>query len=369
MKITRLERTVVCVPFLPGILSPPEYEEFTPAYPASLGERRQDLLRIYTDEGLTGIGMSGPYFGDREDAFPDLIGKDPLDFEPRTLGGGGYNIALLDLIGKAIGWPLCRIFGGKLQDRVLIDYWISRMGPEDSAAAARRAVELGFHGIKMKCKIDDGNVADRVRAVHEAAPNLRIVLDPNQRFHTVEQSLELAREIEDYDVIFEDPFAKDNMEDYRRLKEETSIPVAPHLQNPRQVIEAVHLEAVDAINVAPSDWGFLDMARIAESAGIPVWQASNVDLGVFDVFRLHASAAAPNCTLGSDLCGNFVHEHSLLAEPLVQDGYATVPDGPGLGIELDEDAVKKYAVYSSTEMPTSTTRSVNVRKIVSGDGE
>ena len=46
MKITRLERTVVCVPFLPGILPPPEYEEFSESYPAPLGERRQDVLRI-----------------------------------------------------------------------------------------------------------------------------------------------------------------------------------------------------------------------------------------------------------------------------------------------------------------------------------
>ncbi len=88
------------------------------------------------------------------------------------------------------------------------------------------------------------------------------------------------------------------------------------------------------------------MARIAEAGGVPVWNASNVDLGVHDAYRMHASAAAPNCTLGSDLCGNFVHEHSLLAEPLVQDGYAVVPDKPGLGVELDDDAVQKYAVES-----------------------
>ncbi len=77
----------------------------------------------------------------------------------------------------------------------------------------------------------------------------------------------------------------------------------------------------------------------------PVWQASNVDLGVFDAFRLHASAAAPNCTFGSDLCGSFVYEHSLLKEPLVADGYAMVPDGPGLGIELDEAAITQYQIF------------------------
>jgi len=347
MKITRLERTAVCVPFLPGILPPSAYEEFSPSYPAPLSARRQDVLRVHTDAGLTGIGMSPPYYGERDESPPDLIGRDPLSFEPRRLGGGGYAIALLDLIGKALDLPLCRLFGGRLQDRVLVDYWIARMGPEDSAAAARRAASLGFRGIKMKCKWEDDNVVDRVHAVHQAAPDLRIVLDPNERFYTLENALELARQFEGFDVVFEDPFPKDDMENYRRLKEETPILVAPHLQNPRQVIEAVHLQAVDAINIGPSDWGFLDMARIAESAGIPVWQASNVDLGIFDAFRLHASAAASNCTLGSDLCGNFVHEHSLLARPLVEDGYAAVPEAPGLGVELDEDAVGRHALWKA----------------------
>ena len=346
MKITHLERTVVAVPFAPGILSPPEFEEFSPSYPEPLSHRRQDILRLHTDAGLTGIGMSGPYYGSRPGPAVDLIGRDPREFEPRQLGAGGCDMALLDLIGKAVDWPLYRVFGGKAQERVLVDYWISRMGPEDSAAAARRAAELGFHGIKMKCRWEDGNAAERAHAVHEAAPDLRIVLDPNERFYTVEQTLVLARQLEGLDVVFEDPMPKDDLENYRRLVAEADIAIAPHLQNPRQVIEVVVRGAADAINIAPSDWGFLDMARIAEAGGIPVWQASNVDLGVFDAFRLHASAAAANCTFGSDLCGSFAHEHSLLREPLVSQGYARVPEGPGLGIELDEEAVRHYAVQA-----------------------
>jgi muconate cycloisomerase len=262
----------------------------------------------------------------------------------RDPSAGGWEMALLDLIGKSIDWPLYRIFGGKVQDAVLVDYWISRMGPDDTATAARHAAAAGFHGIKMKCKWEDANIVERVFAAHEAAPSLRIVMDPNECFYNLENSLEMARPLEGLDVVFEDPFPKTDLREYRRLREETSVLVAPHLQNPRQVIHAVEMEAVDAINVAPSDWGFLDIARIAEAADIPVWQASNVDLGLFDVFRLHASAAVGNCTFGSDLCGNFVHEHSLLREPLVNNGYATVPEGPGLGVDLDEEAVTRYQV-------------------------
>ena len=345
MKITRLERTVVVVPFIPGILPPPEYEEAYPGYPEPLSHRRQDIVRVHTDEGPCGLGMSGPYYGRRDLAEPDLVGRSPLEFEPRSLQGSPWDIALLDLIGKAVGWPVCRLFGGQVRDRVPVDYWISRMGPEDTAAAARRAAEQGFDGIKMKCKWEDGNVADRVHAAHEAAPALRLVVDPNERFHTVENTLSLARELEGLDVLFEDPISKDDLELYRRLVDGTSIPIAPHLQNPGQAIAAVHLKAADALNIGPAGWGFLDMARIAEAGDLPVWQASNVDVGLFDAYRAHASAACPNCTLGSDLCGNFVHEHSLLSEPLVRDGHVTVTGKPGLGVELDEEAVQRYAVH------------------------
>ena len=84
MKITHLERTVVSVPFLPGILPSFEYQEFTSSYPEPLNHRNQDIVRIYTDAGLIGLGMSGPYYGELEDRPPDLIGKNPLHFEPVT---------------------------------------------------------------------------------------------------------------------------------------------------------------------------------------------------------------------------------------------------------------------------------------------
>ncbi len=347
MKITHFERKTVCVPFRPGILPPPEYDERSSSYPLPLDARGQDILYVHTDAGLTGIGMSGPYFGDPVPDAPPLgwLGREVLSFEPRQVGEAGYGMALLDLVGKAIGWPLYRIYGGREQNSVPVDYWIARMSAEDSATAARRALDLGFHGIKMKCKWEDGNMADRAFAIHEVAPEMRIVLDPNERFYNVENTLALARQVQDLDIIFEDPMPKDeSWQDYRRMKEEAGVLICPHLQNPSQVIAAVAARAVDGINVAPSGWPFLEMARIAAAEGIPVWQASNVDNGLFDACRAQASLAAGNCTLGSDLCGNFAHEHSLLQEPLVVDGRIAATDKPGIGVELDEEAVERYRV-------------------------
>ncbi len=352
MKIIGFERTILRVPFLPGILPSIEYGEFGPPddpfkpelYPRSVGDRYQDLLRIHTDSNAIGIGMGSPYFHPLANPYPDWLEHDPLGFEPRALKGGGWSMALLDLIGKALDQPLYRVFGGKALPEIKVDYWIARMSPEDSAAAGRRALELGFQGLNMKCRWEDGNVVDRVLAVLEAAPEMRVVIDPNRRFHTVENTLEIARALEGKDVVIEDPIPRDDFTLYKRLKEETSLPIAPHLQTPREAIEVVQLGAADAFNIGPSDWMFLHMARIGEDGGMPVWAASNVDLGLFDVYRLHAALAAPNCTFGSDICGNFVHEHSLLTRPLVEKGVAKAPEGSGLGVELDEEAVQRYTI-------------------------
>lgn len=139
MKITGFERTVVRVPFVSNILSRDEDWHYRPAYPQNLDHRCHDIVRIHTDEGVTGLGMGNPHYGKKTNDPPDWIGRDPLDFEPRSLRGGNWSMALLDLIGKALAVPLYRVFGGKVQDRVLIDYWMHATSVDTSAAAARKA--------------------------------------------------------------------------------------------------------------------------------------------------------------------------------------------------------------------------------------
>jgi len=76
-----------------------------------------------------------------------------------------------------------------------------------------------------------------------------------------------------------------------------------------------------------------------------VWHGSRVDLGILDMAHIHASAAAPACTLPSDIVGNLLREDDLIVEPIaMEDGQAIVPDRPGLGVELDLAALEKYTV-------------------------
>src|SRR5207247_11442880 len=89
---------------------------------------------------------------------------------------------------------------------------------------------------------------------------------------------------------------------------------------------------------------FVRVAFLAEAGGIPVWHGSGVELGIRDISFIHAAAATRSCTFPSDtIC--FLRQSDLLAKPFtIVNGFIEVPRGPGLGVELDEDAVRHYQV-------------------------
>ncbi|MFH1568585.1 MAG: enolase C-terminal domain-like protein, partial [Gemmatimonadota bacterium] len=105
------------------------------------------------------------------------------------------------------------------------------------------------------------------------------------------------------------------------------------------------LGAADAFNLRGTMAGFAGAAYLAQVAGLPVWRGSGLDLGILDASYAHVCAAVPACTLGSDIVGNFLREDDLILAPLeYADGHVRVPSGPGLGVELDIEALERYTV-------------------------
>ena len=235
---------------------------------------------------------------------------------------------------------------GVVRDRVLVHYWAGRRTPEDLARIAVHAKGQGFGGIKIKCALEDPNL-EPVQAVYEACgPEFRITMDPNMRFRSVEETLKVAASLQGYPIeVFEDPIPKDDLSDYVRLRQEMEIPLALHLERPEDVLEAIRRGAADIFNLRGTITGFAKAAYLAEVAGLPVWRGSGLDLGILDASYAHVCAAAPACTLGSDIVGNFLREDDLIEEPLeYEEGYVRVPEGPGLGVQLDEEALERYTV-------------------------
>ena len=351
------------------------------------------LVRIHTDTGLCGIGESprGESAHRIESGVHALIGQDPRRFPlhslplPPTACYTTFEMALFDLLGKAWEVPVYQLLGGARQQQVLVDYWGSRRGPEETARTAREGLDRGFHGIKIKAALanpgarlysgaaspaarggslgggssagdhsqwaavgEDDPVVERVAAIAEACgPQFTITLDPNCRFYEPARALRLARQLEEYNVLaLEDPVPwRDNLDAYVLLRQKSPVPVAIHVSEPQAVLAAIRKNAVDYFNINGSMADFVKMAWMAEQAGLRCWHGSGVDLGIRDMSYVHASFAAGSCTLPGDMVGNFLREDDLIEEPIpIEDGYVPLPTAPGLGVSLDEAAVARYRV-------------------------
>ncbi|HZT33677.1 MAG TPA: mandelate racemase/muconate lactonizing enzyme family protein [Bryobacteraceae bacterium] len=364
MRIIRIETFAVIVPMQPGTVHSPAYEDSCHQFDWKgkfFADVPKYIYKVWADDGSFGLGES--YREVSEELIQRnirlLLGQDPMKMNLRQLPippgreYDGFEVAIYDLVAGKLGVPVYTLLGGACRDRVRVDYWTGRRTPSEAAAIAGMAKERGFRGLKMKCALEDPNVERVEEIAARCGPDFEIVLDPNQRFEHPAHALRIARRVEKYKVTFEDPVPRWNLDWYRLLREKTSVPIALHVHLPyaahgqsiREMIAAIKLEAVDIFNLGGGLASFVKMADIADAAGIPVWHGTEVDLGILDASYLHACAAAPACTLPSDIIGNFLREDDLIAEPLRYDqGFALVPQTPGLGVTLDEDALARYTL-------------------------
>jgi muconate cycloisomerase len=348
LTITRVEMFPVVVPMKPDSTTDPETAESS----------RFDLvpkiiLKVHTDSGIIGIGETGrgEDFSGVEKNAEHLRGREVLDFNlarlelPGKAGFTAYEMALYDIVGKAIGWPVYKLLGGLAQPKVAVSYWTGRRTPAGMKKVAERALASGFTSIKTKNKQGDP-IVEAVEMIAKTAPGVKVIVDPNTRYASYADFLPVAKALDAIGnvLVYEDPFDKSDYNGYRQLRKQVKGHVALHLGDPKAMIRAIREDACSVFNTGgnPGMASFVANSYLAGAAGMPVWHGSGNDCGIVDASYLHSCAAAANCTLPSDIL-SFLREDDLTVQPIeIKSSYAIVPERPGLGVELDEDAVRKY---------------------------
>ncbi|HET6996941.1 MAG TPA: mandelate racemase/muconate lactonizing enzyme family protein [Chitinophagaceae bacterium] len=322
------------------------------------------IVRIKLSNGLVGIGETYRSASKEiiDEAMKTFLGKDVRKLNWRRLPVSdqriyeAFEMAVLDLIGKILGVPVYQLLGGAYRDRVECMGWTGRRTPEDAAQKAFEAMQKGHRVFKFKCSDEDPVRLWTQEIKKKCGNRIKVLLDPNQRWKNVDTTLRLMKGVEnDIMLGLEDPILHEDVDGFRYLKQKLDIPIYRHISLPytqdiTDIIAFVRSDAVDGYNFNGSAYNSVLLAEIAHLEGKKCWRGSEVDLGILEAMALHIAAASINCTIPSDLFGELVREDDLIEEPIrFENGNAIVPQCEGLGIKLDEVALKKYKTGRTLE--------------------
>lgn len=370
MKITRIEAIPICVPLKKGWTAKTAHGEHAVS--------PYVLVKVHTDVGLVGLGeatISGLWSGETQAGSvaaindyitPQLLGKDPRDITAarramdyiiklNPFTKAAVEMALWDISGKAVGLPIYRLLGGKVRDRVRIKLVVWARDVAGSIQMAEGHLKLGVSCVKVKVGLDPETDIARVRAVREVAGrDIPVTIDANCGW-TIQQARHCLRAMADVNLLLaEQPIPAGDPAALAELRRDTPAPIMADesvftLQD--AWLLTTH-RAADIFSVYPGKHGGIaataEIIAVARAAGLRCTIGSNLELGIGTAAMLHVAAAFPEVDTDSfpaDTIGPFYHDTDLLTQPLdLGPPYAKIPEGPGLGVELDEAAVERFRV-------------------------
>ncbi len=342
------------------------------------------IVRLHTDAGISGVGevdssplavkgaIDGPFSHNITSGLKHLvIGEDPFEIEriwhkmyQRNVYAGrrgigihamsGIDLALWDIKGKALGLPVWKLLGGGFHRRIRA-YASSLFGatPAETCERGKRFVDLGFSAVKFGWEpmgrdeeTDIALVREARRGVGEKAD---LMIDAGLCYDA-KTALQRVRRFEEYRIFwFEEPLAPDNYEGYRRLSQATSVRIAAGEEESerRSFTDLMDKGKIDVVQVDLTRCGGitegLKIASLAADRGLPcVNHGFTTYINV--AAALHWLASIPN----SFIMEYVAEEGTALREAItrqsfrVVDGFVAVPEEPGLGVHLDEEALARY---------------------------
>lgn len=369
MKITDMRVRTVAIP-LNAML-----RHNTGVHPGYL---MRTILELITDEGIVGLGEVGG--GDQRGALlklkPRIVGMDPFDLEAIKLKVlrsiyylsnsrlyGAIEIACLDIMGKACNIPMNKLIGGKLRDEIpMIAYLFWRYdrpgGGHDTQAedmvdlCVELKETLGVTAMKLKAGVMDPMEEVRVLQLcrQRLGDDFGLRIDPNGVW-SVATAVKAGRRLEELEIqYFEDPAW--GLEGMRRVKEQVRIPLATNMYPNKfdDLGPAIHMNSIDIVLTDLHYWegprGVKDLVAVCQTFNLGVAMHSGAEFGIELAAMLHTASTIPTMTMPGDAHYHFLEDDIIAGGKMAyENGAIKVPEGPGLGVELDEEKMQKYERY------------------------
>ena len=338
------------------------------------------LVKLTTDQGLIGWGEAccGADTASVEAAVramaPFVLGRDPWNREAMRrdafthglwqfrLGTGnfawaGIDMALWDICGRAFGQPLWRLLGGLQQSEATYFYYLARGTRENLAAQVEDGLRAGFEVFYLKVGLDDTEDLAMVATVREAlGPDPKLRLDANGSW-SIPQAIRNLTALGEHDIDFvEQPVGDHPIGQLAELRARLGMAVCANegLWSEAEAYARIRARQADVFCFSPfwvgSIEGFQRLAWLAHYEGLQVCKHTHGELGLAAAAGQHVVLTLPNGVEGHQQTA-YLLEHDILTEPLpIATGprWGTI-DAPGLGVEVDDDAVAEAAARYRAE--------------------
>jgi len=346
LRITNVERIVVDVPFTPRCA------EWNPLLVSRW--RLLELWKLTTDASdLVGWGESALYYNAgavTEAAAARVKGQNPFSLLGDDTLGVGLQMAVYDLCAKAMGVPVHRLFGlPQVREWCPLGWWNHDMPPEVLAEEAKAAVQQGYRAHKFKSRpwLD---VYEQVAQVSEATPaEYKIDIDWNDMLLSAANAAPVLQELDRQPkvALYEGPIPQRDVEGYAHLRRKVAKPIAIHFGLP-PFPTAVHREVCDGFVVAGAIVGTLNQGTLS-AAFEKFFFLQQVGAGLTTAMVSHLGSVLTHARWPAITCMNN-YSDDLIAEPLtIRNGSVKTPDGPGIGVTMDEDAIERMRAKPNGE--------------------
>ncbi len=345
-------------------------------HPDSSGWKARNwcFVKVFTDAGIYGVGEASGWPRVVETAINDLaqilIGDNPFEIEKiwqkmyiammghgmtGIVGSGamtGIEMALWDIKGKALGVPVYELLGGQIRDRVRL------YAHAHSAERARVLVDRGFGAIKTGGVSDPLGKIEAIRA--EVGTDIDLMVDIHgPPWLTTADAIRMGQMLEEHDLLFyEDPVAPEDVEALARVSAAVNLPIAAGERHAGVwgVRELIEREIIDVVQPDTGRaGGLLPMKKIAAlaEAHYITFAPHDGSLGpVAEMAAVHLCCTLPNFLILEHLEDDVPQRYEVMQpQPTIVDGFMLVPDAPGLGVDIVEEAIAKYPSTGNVAPP------------------
>jgi L-alanine-DL-glutamate epimerase-like enolase superfamily enzyme len=303
---------------------------------------------------------------------PAVLGEDPFDIErihqkmeavigQNLVAKCGIDLALWDAMGKSLDMPVYKLLGGMYEPKIRCTYTLSIDTPEKMAEKALQMTSLGYKTVVVKIGREPQSDVDRLRLVRNAVgDDVNIRLDANGAYRP-HQAIQIIRSMEKYNPEFvEEPVDGTDLDGMARVAAAVDVPISSDENNSTldSVVRIIEKRAAGILNIKLSKNGGLyrlkKITALAESAGIPCILGGDTTFEVTRQAHRHFSVATAQAQIvtGSEGCApasqsivDDVTTRFLTYDDVTAgDGWVETISGPGLGVELDEEKIRKYSV-------------------------